>query len=215
MRATRRLSCVSVGFAHEYGITFLIKKGKKKKRNLVISSWECSFAVMLSLKTLPAFVCMVSVPCFSATIEASFSPGQAEANVVAVIGEAKSSVRMAAYSFTSKPIAEALVKAKRRGVAVSAVLDKSQKTERYSGAIFLLNEGISVRINSRYAIMHNKFLVIDDATVETGSFNFTGNAAKKNAENVLIIRGDKALAATFGAEWERLWKESDEYRREE
>ena len=33
--------------------------------------------------------------------------------------------------------------------------------------------GIPIRINSYYAIMHDKYMVIDGKTVETGSFNYT------------------------------------------
>lgn len=137
-----------------------------------------------------------------------FSPGNAEAVVVAAINSAKKELKVAAYSFTSKPIAKALVEAKRRGVAVSVVLDKSQEGERYTASTFLVNEGVPVRINRKYAIMHNKFMVIDSDTVETGSFNFTSSAAGKNAENVLVIR-DVVTAAAYAREWAHLWAESD------
>lgn len=93
-----------------------------------------------------------AAPC----VEVAFSPGDAETVVVTVIGEAKTSIRMAAYSFTSPKVAKALVDAKKRGVDVQAVLDKSQKTERYSGCTFLVNNGVPVRINARYAIMRFK-----------------------------------------------------------
>jgi phosphatidylserine/phosphatidylglycerophosphate/cardiolipin synthase-like enzyme len=144
-------------------------------------------------------------------IESAFTPGQAEASILKVIGESKKTIRLAAYSFTSPTIAKALVEARKRGVDVQAVLDKSQKTEKYSGATFLKNEEIPVRINSRYAIMHNKFIVIDGKTVQTGSFNYTSAAAKRNAENVVIIRNNKDLAKTYTEEWERLWKEAGEF----
>ena len=65
-----------------------------------------------------------------------------------------------------------------------------------------------MRINRRYAIMHNKFIVADGDTLETGSFNYTSSAAAKNAENVVVIR-DAALAAIYSREWTRLWSESE------
>jgi hypothetical protein len=46
---------------------------------------------------------------------------------------------MQAYSFTSAPIAKALVDAHKRGVKVFAVLDKSNETGKYSAATFLNN----------------------------------------------------------------------------
>lgn len=136
-----------------------------------------------------------------------FSPGTAERTVIETIMSAKKSVHVAAYSFTSKNVAEALVKVHRRGVEVFVVLDKSQETEKYTVATFLKNYEIPYRINSRYAIMHNKFIVVDARIVETGSFNFTSAAAKRNAENVLVIQDDEA-ASTYLKEWNRLWDES-------
>ena len=52
------------------------------------------------------------------------------------------------------------------------VVDKSNETARYSAATFLANQGVPVRIDYQYAIMHDKFMVIDGETLETGSFNF-------------------------------------------
>ncbi len=145
------------------------------------------------------------------SVQAGFSPGDAESLVVQAIDQAHASIRVAAYSFTSRPIARALMQAHKRGVDVKAVMDKSQSTERYSSARFLANVGIPVRIDSRYAIMHNKFLVIDGSTVETGSFNYTYAAARRNAENVLIVRGSHQLAAVYERQWDRLWNESTGY----
>jgi phosphatidylserine/phosphatidylglycerophosphate/cardiolipin synthase-like enzyme len=90
------------------------------------------------------------------------------------------------------------------------VLDRSQATETYSSARFLANVGIPIRIDYRYAIMHNKFIVIDDDDVETGSLNFTSAAEKKNAENVIVLRGEPDVARRYEQEWKRLWDESEE-----
>lgn len=144
-------------------------------------------------------------------VEVGFSPGNAESLVIQTIDSAQHSVYAAAYSFTSAPIAKALVRASRRGVTVKVVMDKSQRTERYSSASFLANEGVPVRINARYAIMHNKFLVVDGSTVETGSFNYTRSAQARNAENVMVLRGAPSIARTYQSEWDRLWSESSAY----
>ncbi|MEO8810075.1 MAG: phospholipase D-like domain-containing protein [Rhodanobacter sp.] len=72
---------------------------------------------------------------------------------------------VAAYSFTCRPIASALRTAKARGAGVHIVADRSQRTARYRSVRYLANEGIPVRIDDRYAMMHNKFMVIDDAAV--------------------------------------------------
>jgi len=116
---------------------------------------------------------------------------------------------MAAYSFTSQPIAAALLAARKRGIDVRVVVDKSNAKARYTAATFLANQGVPVRVDYRYAIMHDKFIVADGATVETGSFNYTESAAKRNAENVIVLH-DPAMAQRYGKEWERLWGESEE-----
>lgn len=145
------------------------------------------------------------------SVAIGFSPGHAESLVVQTIASARQSILVASYSFTSKPIAQALVEANKRGVQVEVVLDKSQRTERYSSATFLANMGIPVRIDSRYAIMHNKFMVIDGKTVETGSFNYTSSAARRNAENVIVLRDNPQAAQVYAKEWQRLWNESEPY----
>lgn len=120
---------------------------------------------------------------------------------------------MQAYSFTSKPIAKALLDAHKRGVKVVAVLDKSQRTQKYSGATFLANAGIPVYIDSQHAIAHNKVMVLDRSTLITGSFNFTAAAEGKNAENLLVIKGNKPLVDKYIANFETHRTHSEPYTR--
>jgi phosphatidylserine/phosphatidylglycerophosphate/cardiolipin synthase-like enzyme len=142
--------------------------------------------------------------------EQAFSPRQGStALIVRTIGEAHKSIRVAAYTFTSRTIAEALANAHKRGVNVRVVLNKSQRTSRSSVAGWLGDNGIPVRFNSRYAIMHDKFLIIDDKTLETGSFNFTKAAETRNAENVIVIHGDPNAVANYTQQWEKLWGEAE------
>src|SRR5215831_5723388 len=89
-----------------------------------------------------------------------FSPnGGATDAVVREITAAQHQILMQAYTFTSAPIAKALLEAHKRGVQILAVLDKSNETDKYSAATFLVNAGIQT--------------LIDSATIITGSFNFT------------------------------------------
>lgn len=146
-----------------------------------------------------------------ATIEVAFSPDMGATDlVVKAISEAHKTIRVAAYSFTSRPIAQALLDAHKRGIDVQVVVDKSQAKARYTSATFLANVGIPTRIDYKYAIMHNKFMVIDDANVETGSFNYTKAAEEKNAENVMVLRNDPVVAKQYRDEWNILWAESEE-----
>jgi phosphatidylserine/phosphatidylglycerophosphate/cardiolipin synthase-like enzyme len=130
-----------------------------------------------------------------------FSPrGGCTERVVEALRQARRQVLVQAYSFTSQPIAQALIEAARRGVSVDVILDKSQRTERHTEADELVGAGVPVEVDAAHAIAHNKVMVIDGETVITGSFNFTTSAEERNAENLLVIR-DRALAAQYASNW--------------
>jgi phosphatidylserine/phosphatidylglycerophosphate/cardiolipin synthase-like enzyme len=103
-----------------------------------------------------------------------------------------------------------LVEAHRRDVQEKVILDKSANTQHYSAATFLEHMGVPVRIDAQHAIAHNKVIVIDDATVITGSFNFTKAAEQHNAENLLIIH-DPALAVRYTENWNKHLEHSPPY----
>ncbi|MFZ1935979.1 MAG: phospholipase D family protein [Thermoguttaceae bacterium] len=150
-------------------------------------------------------------PSYPTAVELYFSPkGGCTEAVVKELDAAKSTVLVQAYSFTSVPIAKALVEAHKRGVKVQVILDKSQRTEKYSSADFVAHAGIPCFIDAQHAIAHNKVMVIDGATVLTGSFNFTRAAEEHNAENLLVIR-DKALADKYAANWQAHLDHSEPY----
>jgi phosphatidylserine/phosphatidylglycerophosphate/cardiolipin synthase-like enzyme len=143
------------------------------------------------------------------TIEVVFSPNNgATATIIRALAEARKSILVSAYSFTSKDIAKALLDAKKRNVAVKLILDKSQISQRYSSSTFFANQGFDLRIDVKHAIYHNKVMIIDDNTVITGSFNFTKAAETKNAENVLIIRDNSPLAHLYTQDWWFHWNQS-------
>jgi phosphatidylserine/phosphatidylglycerophosphate/cardiolipin synthase-like enzyme len=137
-----------------------------------------------------------------------FTPGNAEALVVDAIRHAHRSVDVAAYSFTNPAIVDALIAAAQRGVQVRVVMDRGQYQESSSAANYIRRAGVPVKIDAQYAAMHDKFMVLDGDTVETGSFNYTRSAESRNAENVLILRNTQA-AQTYDREWQRLWNEAE------
>lgn len=149
------------------------------------------------------------------TIELRFSPGGgAAAAVVRAIDAARQRVMVQAYSFTNRKIAAALVAAHQRGVDVQAVLDHSNKRDQYSAATFLANHGIPVRVDAQHPIAHNKLILIDDDVVITGSMNFTRAGDERNAENLLILRGNRPLWLRYQSNWADHWEHSAEYRRD-
>ncbi|WP_447974295.1 phospholipase D family nuclease [Nitrospira sp. Kam-Ns4a] len=127
-------------------------------------------------------------------------PDNCTERIVTVLNEAETSVLVQAYSFTSAPIAQALVDAHKRGVAVEVLLDKSQRRDQYTVADFLAHAGVPTRIDAEHAKAHNKIMIVDGRLVITGSFNFTKAAEESNAENLLLVT-DKALAQKYADNW--------------
>jgi len=147
----------------------------------------------------------------SPAVEVYFPPhGGCTDAIIKELNQAKNTVLVQAYSFTSAPLAKALLNVHKRGVKVEVILDKSQRTDQYSSATFFFNAGILVKIDAQHAIAHNKVMVIDGETVITGSFNFTKAAEENNAENLLIIH-DKKLAERYTRNWQEHAQHSEVY----
>lgn len=139
----------------------------------------------------------------NAHAEIHFSPhGGAQEAIVQRIEQAHASIYVLAYSFTSNPISEALVRAHQRGVHVEAILDRSQRTAKGGLGQALASSGTAVYVDGRHAIAHNKVIILDDQSVVTGSFNFTKGAEVHNAENLLILDSSE-LARLYREEWEK------------
>jgi phosphatidylserine/phosphatidylglycerophosphate/cardiolipin synthase-like enzyme len=127
-----------------------------------------------------------------------FSPhGGCTDIIVSELKQARHEVLVLAYSFTSRPIAQALVDAKLRGARVEIVLDHSNEAETHTELPFLIEQGLAPLIDPHHAIAHSKVMVLDGHTVLTGSFNFTNQAEHENAENLVILRGYHDLAAAY------------------
>ena len=71
--------------------------------------------------------------------------------------------------------------------------------------------GIPVWIDYRHAIAHNKIMIIDKQTLVTGSFNFTKAAEEKNAENLLVIKGNGKLIDVYRKKFEEQRTISESY----
>jgi phosphatidylserine/phosphatidylglycerophosphate/cardiolipin synthase-like enzyme len=143
------------------------------------------------------------------TVEALFTPwDDAEGAIVRTLGEARRSIHVQAYLLTSRSIARALGDARARGVAVEILADREMVAKGENSQVpRLAAEGIPVWLETRYTNAHNKVLLIDagqaDAVVITGSYNFTWSAQARNAENLLILRGNPALAQRYLDNWRR------------
>jgi phosphatidylserine/phosphatidylglycerophosphate/cardiolipin synthase-like enzyme len=137
------------------------------------------------------------------TVHAFFSPrGGCTDAILREINAAGREVLVLAYGFTSRPIAEALVQAKMRGVKVEIVLDHSNEHDPHSDIHFLLAQGLVPVVDDHHAIAHNKIMLIDGHTILTGSFNFTNHAEHSNAENLVILKHHHDLVVIYRQDFE-------------
>jgi phospholipase D len=153
----------------------------------------------------------------SLSIQVFFSPnGGAKEAILKELTNAKNNIDVAMYVLTDRELSKALVSAEERGVKVRVLLDsKSAEEIQYSKHFFLNENKIEVKLNNTHSsskgkyngIMHNKFAIIDNKTLITGSFNWTHSAEELNNENLLIIKESKELTSKFENEFTKLWHE--------
>jgi len=148
------------------------------------------------------------MPAFGGQIRACFSPPlpggcDPTAAVIQTIDSARKTILLQMYALTSRDITSALVNAKRRGLGVRAIVDRSQLNEDRSDAYAigrLASGGVPIVVDTVPGLMHNKVMIVDSATVLAGSFNYTWSAENRNAENLLVIH-DLEIAAEYTHNW--------------
>lgn len=156
-----------------------------------------------------------SLPAQPPRVESAFSPeAGAEALVLEVINSSVSTLRLAAYSFSSPSVGAALIAARQRGVDVKVIADhrRNQAKVNLAALARLAQAGIPVRTVAVYALHHDKYIVTDARHVQNGSFNYTQDAAVANSENVLVSWSHPELAAAFLKHWEDRWRQAVDYR---
>ena len=169
-------------------------------------------ALSMAHSSRPAIGIALLVALFAATpvsasqIQACFSPPLPSgcdpmATVVRSIDGAQRTVLVQMYALTSREIVTALVNAKRRGIDVRAIMIGANSTRtRATLTPLVASGGVPVFVDTVLGLMHDKIMIIDGATVVTGSFNYTWSAEHKNAENLLVIH-DSAVAAEYTQNW--------------
>lgn len=127
--------------------------------------------------------------------------------VEAAIRGAQESVRFMAFSFTIETLGSALRDRAAAGVNVQGIFETVGSGTRFSMLTPLFCAGLDVRQDGNPFVLHHKVFIIDNATVVTGSFNFSSSATESNDENLIIIT-DPDLAAQYVAEFDRRWTEA-------
>jgi phosphatidylserine/phosphatidylglycerophosphate/cardiolipin synthase-like enzyme len=129
-------------------------------------------------------------------------PGE---SLVQLIKSAQESIYFLAYSFTSDSLADSIIERAQAGIAVSGVLENSQALTNEGGEYDRFRQAeLDVRLDSNPHAMHHKVIIIDQAIVVTGSYNFSRNAEEINDENVLVIN-NPAIAKLYLEEFNQLY----------
>ncbi len=169
-----------------------------------------AFAGLFAAATVPATAADEALTLTArGTVQIAFTPGDDAAGlIVDAIRKARRQVLVQTYSFTHEAIGQALIDAKRRGIDVQVIADQRQIESIATSKIeWLVEQGVLVWVDADHAAAHNKVMVIDNGAAEalviTGSFNFTQAAQHRNAENLLILRGNPTLVEAYAANWRR------------
>ena len=120
------------------------------------------------------------------------------------------------YSVENK-LFKALVQAHASGVDVRVLLDEGLEWDGKSGRMsnrrssknddaieYLLEQGVSVRLDSPEQIMHAKTIIVDDHYAVVGSHNWTYSALSRNVETSVLLSREPdvtPLAKAFEKQW--------------
>ena len=154
-------------------------------KKTIVTLLRVSLLACPLLFTTPSFA-MIDTP----SVKVGFSPeGSASALVLDTINSAESSIRMMAYSFTDPDVMHALAKAKKRGVDVRIVVDDKGNTNRASQEAM-------------------KYINLLDIPL----YNFSRAAARKNSENVVVLKNMPDVAAQYLEHWQDRWNKGTDWR---
>lgn len=157
--------------------------------------------------TMPA-----TVPMGTGTIQTLFTKTgiDIEAALIDRIDAGQISIDVALYEFNLDRVAEALIRAHRRGVIVRVKADDAygideDHEEGHGQFAMMESAGIEIKEDRSRHLMHNKFFIIDSQTVWTGSTNITINGTQKNNNNVVIFNSQD-IANIYQIEFDEMWR---------
>ena len=136
----------------------------------------------------------------SPDITVYFAPGKRiTEGLCGLIRSANKSVDVCIYDLDLQEVADALLEVKKQGVEVNVVTDSDNR--KLDAVVRLDKAGIEIVEDERSSIMHNKFVIVDNRRVWTGSFNFTVNGQNKNDNNALVL-DSREIAAFYREKFE-------------
>lgn len=130
-----------------------------------------------------------------------FPPNAGALNALTTLaGTAEQTLHVAAYTFTSVKLANALTAAALRGIRVQVILDAAQAATHPRAVQVLRAYPVTLLLDGMHDHFHCKFIVSDSGRLALGSFNFTDAADLLNAENLTILT-EPSIARDYVAAW--------------
>ncbi|MBN1533070.1 MAG: DUF1669 domain-containing protein [Spirochaetes bacterium] len=129
-------------------------------------------------------------------------PRNPEQAFIRLIDSARCSISAAFYDISSPSVAAALLRARERGIAIRIVTERGCFVRNAIND--LIRAGIPVVVDRGRGLMHNKFAVIDESIVWTGSYNCTDNDARVNNNNAIEIHSPE-LARIYLQEFDEMF----------
>ncbi len=148
-------------------------------------------------------------PSSSAEIEAVFSPeGGIKEYLLKEIESTTAAIDLALYEVTSSDLAQALSKARQRGVRIRMIADSRQAKKKESQVTYLISQGILTKVlgSQERSVMNHRFAILDGKKIVTGSFSWSEASDRWNFENIIVCADTEASAA-YQREFDRLWRE--------
>ena len=186
------------------GFLFLLALGARQSGKL-IDRW-------LVVKSRPGTVVNTDQP-VSATVLFNDEPGTEifSKRIASEIGQARRSLKIAMYAFTSVGLKEAVYAVANRGIEVTIITD-SRKHDKQSS--FFADAPANIKFleagaetNDKTILMHHKFALIDAGAPSQklifGSYNWT-DLQEKYDPSFLLVTNSPDLIASFDREFDRV-----------
>jgi mitochondrial cardiolipin hydrolase len=138
---------------------------------------------------------------------AFFSPGDDCRNaIVQQMNLSLRQLKICVFTISDDAITSAILNAHRKGVAIRIITDNDKSFDQGSDIRELAHQGIPVKMDVTKNHMHHKFMISDNKSLITGSYNWTLSAARYNHENILLTR-EAGVIESFSRGFDQLWEE--------
>ncbi len=139
--------------------------------------------------------------------ETCFSPDEpCDLKLIKFIDSSEKSLDIAIYDITLDQLVHTLL-VKSKKIPVRIIVDRKQSKGAHSLVSTLIRAGANVRYGHQRGIMHNKFTIVDEKMIETGSFNYSNHATQSNNENQIYL-SSSTVVERYRSRFEKLWADA-------